>query len=121
MAVPWRCRATRWWLGRHSEDSNAKGVNGDQNDNSALVAGAAYVFVRNGTAWSQQAYLKASNTDAVDYFGGSVSLSGDTVVVGAIGEDSNAKGVNGNQNNNSAQRVQARPTCSPLPRSFRAH
>ena len=51
-------------VGASGEASNAKGVNGDQNDNSALYAGAAYVFVRNGTTWSQQAYLKASNTDA---------------------------------------------------------
>ena len=46
------------------EASNATGINGGQNDNSAAAAGAAYVFVRNGTTWTQQAYLKASNTDA---------------------------------------------------------
>ena len=38
----------------------------------------------------QQAYLKASNTDRIDRFGRSVAISGDTVVVGAIGEDSSA-------------------------------
>ena len=56
-------------VGAISESSNATGVNGDQTDNSALDAGAAYVFVRNGTTWSQQAYLKASNTEPVDHFG----------------------------------------------------
>ena len=67
------------------------------------TAGAAYVFVRSGTTWSQQAYLKASNTGAGDDFGSSgVAVSGDTVVVGRIGEDSNATGVNGNQSDNSA-------------------
>jgi len=40
-------------------------VNGDQSDNSAQSAGAAYVFVRTGTTWTQQAYLKASNTDGL--------------------------------------------------------
>ena len=45
----------------------------------------------------QQAYLKASNTGAGDCFGCSVAVSGDTVVVGADGEDSSATGVNGNQ------------------------
>jgi hypothetical protein len=51
---------------------------------------------------AQQAYLKASNTDADDNFGCSVSISGDTVVVGAYGEDSNATGVNHpNQGDNS--------------------
>ena len=51
---------------------------------------------------SQQAYLKASNTGAWDYFGYSVAVSNDTVVVGAYYEDSAAKGVNGNQSYNSA-------------------
>jgi hypothetical protein len=88
-------------VGASSEDSSATGVNGDQADNSASFAGAAYVFVRSGTIWTQQAYLKASNTDAGDYFGTSVAISGDTVVVGASREDSNATGVNG-ANNNSA-------------------
>jgi hypothetical protein len=91
------------------EKSNAVGVNGNQADNSAGAAGAVYVFTRDlaGT-WSQQAYIKASNTDADDRFaagdrfGTSISLDGDTLVVGAVGEDSNATGVNGNQADNSA-------------------
>ncbi len=83
------------------ESSNATGVNGNQANNSAMYAGAAYVFVRNGTNWTQQAYLKASNTDMVDLFGARVAVSGDTIVVGAIGESSNATGVNGNQADNS--------------------
>jgi FG-GAP repeat len=66
------------------------------------VSEAAYVFVRSGTNWSQQAYLKASNTAAGDNFGTSVSVWGDTVVVGAPYEDSNATGVNGDQSDNSA-------------------
>ncbi len=90
-------------VGAYQEASNATGVNGNQADNSAFAAGAAYVFFRDaGGVWSQQAYLKASNTDAVDLFGWSVAVSGDTVVVGAWGEDSNATGVNGNQADNSA-------------------
>jgi hypothetical protein len=89
-------------VGAHGEDSNATGVNGDESNNSAATSGAAYVFVRNGTTWSQQAYLKASNTEAFDNFGISVSISGDTIVVGAPAEDSSATGVNGNQGDNSA-------------------
>jgi uncharacterized repeat protein (TIGR01451 family) len=84
------------------EDSNATGVNGDQTDDSANSSGAAYVFVRSGSSWSQQAYLKASNTGATDEFGYSVAISGDAVVAGAFGEDSTATGVNGNQADNSA-------------------
>lgn len=94
------------------EASGAKGTNGDQNDNSIPQAGAVYIFARTGTAWVQQAYVKASNTGEAgvgdqfgdgDQFGFSISLSagGNTLAVGAIGEDSGAKGVNGDQNDNS--------------------
>ena len=83
------------------EWSAATGVNGDQADNSAPVAGAAYVFVREGTNWTQQAYLKASNTEASDRFGDSVAIDGDTIAVGAVFEDSGATGANGNQFDNS--------------------
>lgn len=93
-------------VGAQGEDSNATGVDGDQANNSASNAGAVYVFVRNGATWTQQAYLKASNTgnpgDFGDLFGYSVAVSGDTIVVGAPFEDSNAIGVNGAQGNNSA-------------------
>ncbi len=89
-------------VGADYEDSAATGVNGNQADNSANMSGAAYVFVRTGTSWSQQAYLKASNTQTYDLFGNSVSISGDTVVVGAMAESSAATGVNGNQADNSA-------------------
>lgn len=84
-----------------SEDSNATGINGNQADNSAEDSGAVYVFVRDGTTWSQQAYLKASNAEAFDYFGFSVAIFGETLVVGALQEDSNATGINGDQNDNS--------------------
>jgi hypothetical protein len=88
-------------VGAPIESSNATGVNGNQSDESALHAGAAYVFVRNGSTWSQQAYLKASNTGAGDNFGTSAAISGQTVVVGADLEDSNATGVNGDGSDNS--------------------
>jgi hypothetical protein len=91
-------------VGAPSEDSGATGVNGNQRNGAAPDSGAVYVFSRNGTAWSQQAYVKASNTDTGDWFGISVALSGDgnTLAAGAYGEDSAATGVNGNQADNSA-------------------
>jgi hypothetical protein len=89
-------------VGALLEASNATGVNGNQADNSAAAAGAGYVYVRNGGAWTQQGYLKASNANADDSFGISVGISGDTVVVGAWLEASNATGVNGTQSNNGA-------------------
>jgi hypothetical protein len=87
-------------VGASREDSSATGIWDNQTDESAMDAGAVYVFVRDGAgAWSQQAYVKASNTGAEDYFGARVALSGDgsTLAVGAFGEDSNATGVGGNQ------------------------
>ena len=78
-----------------TERSNATGVNGDQSDNSFGLAGAVYVFTRVGAQWSQQAYVKASNTERVDSFGFSLALSadGNTLAVGAPFEPSNATGV----------------------------
>ena len=49
-----------------------------------------------------QAYVKASNTEAADLFGGHVALSGDTLAVGADFEDSNATGIGGNEADNNA-------------------
>lgn len=89
-------------VGAHREDSYATGVNGNQTNDSAQDSGAAYVYKRNGTIWSQQAYLKASNTESTDFFGASLAISGDTIVVGAYFEDSNATRANGNQSDNSA-------------------
>ena len=89
-------------IGAHFENSNATGINGNQDDNSSSISGAVYVFQRNNGSWQQQAYIKASNTDAEDLFGKSVSLSaaGDTLVVGASRESSTAIGVNGDQSIN---------------------
>jgi hypothetical protein len=89
------------------EDSRAIGVNGDQADNSMEQSGAVYVFVRTGAVWSQQAYLKASNTGEAedgDQFGFSLALSddGNTLAAGAISEDSADARINGNQADNSA-------------------
>ena len=83
------------------EASKATGINGNQSDESIPQAGAVYVFTRTGTTWTQQAYVKASNTGEAgtedrfgdgDQFGVSLALSDDgrTLAVGAISEDSNA-------------------------------
>jgi trimeric autotransporter adhesin len=77
-------------VGASGEDSMATGIGGSELDNSFSGAGAAYVFRRTGSTWSQEAYVKASNTNQGDAFGASVSLSasGDTMAVGAVGERS---------------------------------
>ncbi|MDA1184206.1 MAG: integrin [Acidobacteria bacterium] len=94
------------------EASAATGVNGNQDDDSLPQAGAVYVFTREGETWSQHAYVKASNTGRQgvgddrdgDQFGFSLALSGDgnTLATGAVSEDSDATGVNGNQSDDSA-------------------
>ena len=91
-------------VGATGEDSNAIGINNDQTNTSATNAGAIYVFTRSSGSWSQQAYVKASNTDTSDSFGFSVALSsdGNTLAVGAETEDSNAIGINGDQTDDSA-------------------
>src|SRR5699024_2328295 len=93
-------------VGAYGEDSRATGIDGDQGDGGAGGAGAVYVFARDpmtGT-WAQSAYVKASNTGVNDHFGSSVALSadGDTLAIGAKGEDSGATGIDGDQDDESA-------------------
>ncbi len=54
---------------------------------SNLQQGSAYVFVRSGTVWTQQAKLTADDGQAQDFFGGSVAISGESVVAGADWHD----------------------------------
>lgn len=49
--------------------------------------GSAYVFRHNGTSWVEQQKLTASDAAAGDLFGNSISISGDTVIVGAYMDD----------------------------------
>ncbi len=91
-------------VGAMFENSNATGIDGDQFDESANNAGAVYVMVRDKqNTWTQQAYIKPLNTDAGDFFSGTVALSGDgnTLAVGAAYEDSSATGIGGNPADNS--------------------
>ncbi|MGF1467655.1 MAG: hypothetical protein ACFCGT_16140, partial [Sandaracinaceae bacterium] len=75
-------------VGAPGEEGAGTGVDADPNDNSASDSGAVYLFVRNpGAAWSQEAYLKASNNEmwGREGFGLAMSLSddGSTLAVGA--------------------------------------
>ncbi len=91
-------------VGSPKESSNATEINGDDSDNSSVRSGASYIFTRSGSVWSQQAYLKASNAQASDSFGTAVSISNDTVAVGAIDEDSSAININGDETDNTASK-----------------
>jgi sorbitol-specific phosphotransferase system component IIA len=64
-------------------------VDKNSDDNLKTDVGAVYVFIRdNEEEWGQQDFLRASNAEAGDFFGGAVALSGDTLAVGAVGKDS---------------------------------
>ncbi|MBV6493532.1 MAG: hypothetical protein LDLANPLL_01555 [Turneriella sp.] len=81
-------------VGATRESSNQTTITntdgGASADNSASLAGAAYIFKRDASGnWIQDAYLKASNAEAGDYFGQAVAISGSTVVVAVVFEDSN--------------------------------
>ena len=91
-------------VGSQGEDGSASSTRASPDDN-ANNAGAAYVFTRSGTTWSQIEYLKASNADPYDAFANAVAVSGDTIAVGAYGEDSSATGIDGDQSLNDT------PTC----------
>jgi trimeric autotransporter adhesin len=96
-------------VGMPLEDSNARGIGtgGDAANDGAEDSGAVYVFARTSDGWSQQAYVKASNTGTVDHFGERLALSadGDVMAVGARNEDSGTSGVNsqGQSNDGAAQ------------------
>ncbi|HEY2858763.1 MAG TPA: FG-GAP repeat protein [Terracidiphilus sp.] len=87
-------------VGAYDEPSSSTGVNSSPNE-LATGAGAAYVFARSGVTWSQQAYLKPAavgTTQANDHFGAAIAVSVDTVVVGAFQEDSSSTGINSTPN-----------------------
>jgi len=81
------------------EDSGTSGTTSTANE-AASDAGAVYVYTNASGSWAQQAYIKASNPGAGDFFGASIALSadGNTLAVGANSEDSNTVGTNASFN-----------------------
>lgn len=86
------------------EAGSARGINGDEADNSQANTGAVYIFGLDGNAWKQFSYVKPSNTRGGDRFGAAVGLNedGSTLAVGAYRDASKATGINGDQHDNSA-------------------
>lgn len=66
-----------------SGDTVVVGAPYEDSTSPTRAIGAAYVFVRRGGNWSQQALLKSDSSGSFGGFGGSVAISGDTIVVGA--------------------------------------
>lgn len=111
-------------VGADSENSFARGINGDQNNSNAGNSGAVYLFTRNNDSWQQLAYIKSSNNDpdsvecpftvftdgelrtffmSGDNFGQSLDLSADgqTLAVSAPRECSLSNGIDADQADNS--------------------
>lgn len=84
-------------VGSFTEPNSATGVNSDIADEVAEESGAVYVFANVDDEWTQQAYLKASNTGSRDRFGHALALFGETLVVGAPLEASAAGLVSADQ------------------------
>lgn len=73
-------------------DTIVIGAPGDLSGSEDCCSGAAYVFTRAGTQWSNQAYLRASNPDEFDRFGDAVAISSDGNIVAAGAPYENAGG-----------------------------
>ena len=73
-------------------DTAVVGAPDDDDDTAGADTGAVYVFVRAGAGWVLQQKLTASDMAAGDNFGASVAISGDTIVVGAPGDDDTLAG-----------------------------
>src|SRR6266511_232527 len=83
--------------GLNAEFGNAVAISGNTivvgahaDPADGIQSGAAYVFVRTGTTWAQQAKLRAPDSAVGKQFGAAVALDGETVAVGAIGDDDGA-------------------------------
>jgi len=94
----WTQQEKLWATGGAAEEGFGVGVSlsgdtaligADRDDANGNNAGAAYIFTRSGTDWSQQFKMLAGDGAAEDFFGSSVSLSGDTALVGARFDDDN--------------------------------
>ena len=74
-----------------SVSGNTIVVGAEYDNDNGVSSGSAYVFVREETSWTEQQKLTASDGAAADFFGYSVSISGDTIVVGAAYNDDNGQ------------------------------
>ena len=68
-------------------DGDTALVGAREDDDHGTGSGSAYIFVRSGTRWSQQAKLTAPDGAAEDLLGYSVALVDDTALIGAHGDD----------------------------------
>lgn len=90
-------------VGAYADRGPQGGTNPDPCGAALEFAGAAYLFTLEGVGWKERAFLKARHVNQRAYFGGSVALDarGETLVVGAAGDPSNASGIGGDESDSS--------------------
>jgi len=83
-------------VGAYGDNTMALGIGNHQANNLANGSGAVFLYRYSTSAWTEGAFIKASNTDVDDKFGIAVALSsdGNTLAVGAMFEDSSGTGIN---------------------------
>lgn len=79
-----------------ASDGNNLVIGADQDNEMGYLAGAVYVYSRNENQWLEKQKILPGDARPTDYFGRSVAISGDTIVIGAFGAD------NGNGNSSGA-------------------
>jgi hypothetical protein len=80
-----------WFGSSVSIDGDYAIIGAEHDGSSGENSGAAYIYKRSGTTWSELAKLIASDGTDGALFGNSVSIKGDYAVVGAKGDDENGK------------------------------
>jgi len=75
--------------GSVSIDGDTVVIGARHDDDNGTSSGSAYIYTRSGSMWTEEAKLTASDGAVDDWFGDSVAISGDTVVIGARLDDSN--------------------------------
>ncbi len=95
---------SRLAVGSARESSSATGTSGNEFDCCTENSGAVYVFDYSGSAWSQQAYLKAAIPSANDEFGSALAFNaaGTTLAVGSPQEDAIGRGIDGVEGDDTA-------------------
>ena len=89
---------SRLLVGSSREDGGDGGLRADQTSTSEDRAGAAYLFINDGTEWSQEAYIKSPNIESGDVFGGSLAMSAnaETIAIGAYHENGDGTDLSNN-------------------------
>ena len=67
-------------------------VGATYDDDIGFNSGSAYIFRQQNAEWVETVKVIASDAEAFDHFGYSVSISGDAAIIGAYGDDDNGSG-----------------------------